>query len=84
MCDGNPLTDNETDLVAMFRSIDERDRKTIFDLTMLKYQQLAEAEPLRIPFAAHGWADITPEADSMIQEKLRQFEKKSLELKGKK
>lgn len=39
VCDGVPLTESEADLVAMYRLIEEADRKTIFDLTKLKYEQ---------------------------------------------
>lgn len=38
-CDGIPLTESEADLVAMYRLIGDEDRKTIFDLTTLKYEQ---------------------------------------------
>ncbi len=38
-CDGIPLTENEADLVAMYRLLDAPDRKTVFDITKLKYQQ---------------------------------------------
>lgn len=94
-CDGSPLSEDEADLIAMYRLIDKRDQRTLLDLTKLKYQQLTKdpLEPLaeeipkaeeegRIPYAAHGWANITPEADALIQEKLRQFEKRAQELKG--
>lgn len=38
-CDGVPLTESEADLVAMYRLLSNEDRKTIFDLTTLKYEQ---------------------------------------------
>lgn len=38
-CDGLPLSETEADLVAMYRLISSEDRKTIFDLTTLKYEQ---------------------------------------------
>lgn len=38
-CDGIPLTESEADLVAMYRLIDEPDRKSIFDFTKMKYEQ---------------------------------------------
>lgn len=38
-CDGLPLTEAEADLIAMYRLISNEDRKTIFDLTTLKYEQ---------------------------------------------
>lgn len=38
-CDGVPLTENEADLVAMYRLLDAPDRKTVFDIAKLKYQQ---------------------------------------------
>lgn len=37
--DGQLLSENETDLVSMYRYIREEDRKTIFDITSLKYEQ---------------------------------------------
>ena len=40
VCDGVPLTESETDLIAMYRLIEEVDQKTIFDLTKLKYEQM--------------------------------------------
>ena len=39
VCNGAPLTDLEADLIIMFRLLDEADRKTIFDLIKLKYEQ---------------------------------------------
>lgn len=39
VCDGEPLSEAEADLVAMYRLISAEDRKTIFDLTTLKYEQ---------------------------------------------
>ncbi|WP_312938851.1 helix-turn-helix transcriptional regulator [Oscillibacter sp.] len=39
ICDGIPLAEAESDLVAMFRLLESGDRKTIFDLTKLKYEQ---------------------------------------------
>lgn len=39
LCDGEPLSEAEADLVAMYRLISAEDRKTIFDLTTLKYEQ---------------------------------------------
>lgn len=91
-CDGTPLDEDEIDMIAMRRLLPKEHQQELLDLTYFKYERLVEKvpaaqvadEPPRIPFAASGWADITPEADSMIQEKLRQFEKRSLELKGKK
>ena len=38
-------------------------------------------QPKRIPFAASGWGDITPENDELIQEKLKEFERVAEELK---
>lgn len=90
------LSEDEMTIMAMFRALDERYREDIFDYVKMKYDKQTGGKPLsfttlthkaeeppRIPFAASGWANITPEADSMIQEKLRQFEKRTLELKGK-
>lgn len=37
-CDGVPLTESETDLIAMIRLIDETDKQTIFELAKLKYE----------------------------------------------
>ena len=39
LCDGEPLSEAEADLVAMYRLISAEDRKTIFDLTTLKDEQ---------------------------------------------
>ncbi|WP_347133966.1 helix-turn-helix domain-containing protein [[Clostridium] symbiosum] len=38
-CDGEPLSEAESDLVAMYRLVSAEDRKTIFDITTLKYEQ---------------------------------------------
>jgi transcriptional regulator with XRE-family HTH domain len=37
-CDRIPLSEIESDLVAMYRLIDKPDQQTIFELTQLKYQ----------------------------------------------
>lgn len=39
LCDGVPLTESESDLIAMYRLLDERDSQTIFDLARMKYEQ---------------------------------------------
>lgn len=39
-CDGVPLSESEADLIAMYRLLDAGDRKTIFDITKLKYEQM--------------------------------------------
>lgn len=39
ICDGEPLTESEADLIAMYRLLDERDSQTIFDLARMKYEQ---------------------------------------------
>ena len=38
-CDGIPLSEDEADLVAMYRILDTADKKTAFDITKLKYEQ---------------------------------------------
>lgn len=38
-CDGVPLTESEADLLAMYRLVPDADKRTIFDLTKLKYEQ---------------------------------------------
>lgn len=39
-CDGMPLSETEADLIAMYRLIEAGDRKTVFDLTKMKYEQM--------------------------------------------
>lgn len=39
ICDGSPLLEDESDLVAMFRLLDERDKSDVFDYTTLKYEK---------------------------------------------
>lgn len=41
LCDGIPLTDLEADLVAMFRLLDERDRRDVFDNVYGKYKRMS-------------------------------------------
>lgn len=81
------LSNIETQMISMFRLLDDRYKEDVFDYVKMKYEKVSgkmtsitKEEPQRIPFAASGWADITPEADAMIQEKLREFEKRSREL----
>ncbi|HEX2939334.1 MAG TPA: helix-turn-helix transcriptional regulator [Ruminiclostridium sp.] len=38
-CDGVPLTESETDLVAMYRLLNDSDREDVFDFTKLKYEK---------------------------------------------
>ena len=38
-CDGSPLTDEEADLVAMFRLLPSYEREDIFDLVYFKYKK---------------------------------------------
>lgn len=42
VCDGNPLTDIEADLMAMFRLLPEDQKEEIFDLTYFKYKRWVE------------------------------------------
>ena len=39
MCDGVPLDEDERDLIAMCRLLDDRDRQTVFDIATMKYEQ---------------------------------------------
>jgi transcriptional regulator with XRE-family HTH domain len=39
ICDGVPLTESESDLIAMYRLIPDADKQTVFDITKLKYEQ---------------------------------------------
>lgn len=41
-CDGSPLTDDEADLVAMFRLLPSYEREDIFDLVYFKYKKHVE------------------------------------------
>lgn len=38
-CDGNPLTEAEADLVAMYRLIDPKGQEDIFDFITMKYEK---------------------------------------------
>lgn len=42
LCDGSPLADDETDLVAMFRLMSTDQKKEVFDYTYYKYRQYVE------------------------------------------
>lgn len=44
-CDGVPLSSLETDLVGMFRLLNEHDRKCAFDFVAMLYGQTAENHP---------------------------------------
>lgn len=41
-CDGSPLTDAETDLVAMFRLLPSYEQEDLFDLVYFKYKKHVE------------------------------------------
>lgn len=41
-CDGLPLSEDEVDLVAMYRLLPEDQREDVFDLVHLKYQKHVE------------------------------------------
>lgn len=41
-CDGSPLTDEEADLVAMFRLLPSHEQEDIFDLVYFKYKKHVE------------------------------------------
>lgn len=42
VCDGSPLTEAETDLVAMFRLLPPSHQEELFDLTYFKYRRHVE------------------------------------------
>lgn len=46
-CDDIPLTESEADLVAMYRFLGADDRKTVFDITKMKYE-MATGEKVSI------------------------------------
>lgn len=89
------LSQADAALVGMFHSLDDNNRDIAFSIIRVMcekatgerkptYAEIQAGTPIpqRIPFAASGWADITPEQDELIQEKLRQFEKRARELEG--
>ena len=39
-CDDVPLSESEMDLISMYRLLDVGDKKTIFDITKLKYEMM--------------------------------------------
>lgn len=39
-CDGIQLSESEKDLIAMYRLLESVDKKTVFDITKLKYEQM--------------------------------------------
>lgn len=41
-CDGSPLTDSETDLVAMFRLLPSHEQEDAFDIVYFKYKKYVE------------------------------------------
>lgn len=38
-CDGAPLAPDESDLIAMYRLLDARDREDVFDFVTMKYEK---------------------------------------------
>lgn len=42
LCDGSPLSDEEADLVAMYRLLPDEGREDIFDIVHLKYKRRVE------------------------------------------
>lgn len=42
LCDGNPLSNLETDLVAMFRLLPSLEKEDVFDIVHLKYKRHVE------------------------------------------
>lgn len=56
-CDGVPLSSLETDLVGMFRLLNEHDRKCAFDFIAMLYGQTAENRPSAYSSYAGG-ADV--------------------------
>lgn len=42
MCDGSPLSEDEADLVAMYRLLPSHEREDLFDLVYLKYRKHVE------------------------------------------
>ena len=41
-CDGSPLSDLETDLIAMFRLLPSLEKEDVFDIVHLKYKRYVE------------------------------------------
>lgn len=41
-CDGSPLSEEETDLIAMFRLLPSHEREDVFDLVYFKYKKYVE------------------------------------------
>jgi hypothetical protein len=39
-CDGVPLSEDEADLIAMYRLLDDRNKEDVFDLVNLKYEKM--------------------------------------------
>lgn len=48
VCDGSPLTEAETDLIAMFRLLSREHKEDIFDLTYNKYKRHVEKKEVSI------------------------------------
>lgn len=42
MCDGSPLSEDEADLVAMYRLLPSHEREDLFDLVYFKYRKHVE------------------------------------------
>lgn len=48
VCDGSPLSDAETDLVAMFRLLPSREQEDAFDYVYFKYKKFVEQKKMSI------------------------------------
>lgn len=58
-CDGVPLSSMETDLVGMFRLLNEHDRRCAFDLIAMLYGQTTEGQPSA--YSSYAGSADTPE-----------------------
>lgn len=59
-CDGVPLSSLETDLVGMFRLLNEHNRKCAFDFIAMLYGQVAENQPSA--YSSYADSMDTPES----------------------
>lgn len=63
LCDGSPLTDEEADLVAMYRLLPSSHQEETFDFVYFKYQRFVEQKKGSI-YSAYAGTERTQKSDS--------------------
>lgn len=82
---GDEDVPEETELLQNYRKLDRRGQHKLHTIMYEELDRLGGQEDAaqRIPFAASGEADITPESYADIQMRLQKYDKRAKELEGK-